>query len=125
MITLASKTKFETEIKGLKEMLDAKEASIVALTKEFEAVKAELTELKNTPPVIVEKENTEKVDALTKENEELKAKVTDFEAKVAAKALEVVAGQGTDPVEVSEMVEQELPKKVGFSSRVVFQRNKE
>ena len=125
MITLASKTKFETEIKGLKEVLTAKEAAIVALTSEFEAVKAELTELKNKPPVIVEKVDTEKVDALTKENEELKAKVIDFEAKVAAKALEVVAGQGTDPVEVSKMIEQEVPNKKEFGSRVVFQRNKE
>lgn len=124
MITLASKSKFETEIKGLKEMLDAKEASIVALTKELESVNTELTELKNKPPVIVEKENTEAVDALKKENEELKAKVTDFESKVAAKALEVVAGQGTDPVEVSQMIEEELPKKKEFGSRVVYQRSK-
>lgn len=121
MITLASKTKFEAEIKSLKEALAAKESAFVKLSEDFEAIKTELAEQKSKPPVTIEKENTEAIDALKAELATAKAALEGFEAKVNEKALDVVASQGAAPVRVLMEPKKDGVKNTGtYGSRLVY-----
>lgn len=101
MITLASKTKFEAEIKKLTEALSAKEAAFVKLSSDFEAVKTELTEIKNKPAVEDARiaEYSAKIEALTNENASLKVSQTKFEDAVLDKSIDIVAAQGAAPID--------------------------
>ena len=118
MMTLASKSKFEAEIKTLKETYAAKEAAFGKLSADFEAVKAELAELKNKPqaedPRVAEL--TGKFEAMVKENESLKASVAGFSEKVNEAANDLVASQGVAPVKVikSEPVATNGERKLPF-----------
>lgn len=125
MITLASKSKFEAEIKQLKEALATKETAFVKLSEDFEAVKTELTEIKNKPqaedPRIAEL--NAKIETLTKENETLKASVSEFQTKVSEAANDLVAAQGVAPIKIIDADKVDQKKSTGFGNRIVFTRN--